>query len=496
MDMFDYILSSSLYMRKKDILELKKRFKKDYCTFSKMCGCYVNGEKNILLKFRETFLNLDEDEYFKYLEIAKKVLSGTMGNNILELNFPLNEDLINEKQISLMQLKNSQLNDDTLLDDFYKSIIENYDYTGNFLILIFNDSYDVLTKTKDNQKLDESEEVYEYILCAICPVELSEPGLRYFEEDNTIKTRIRDWVVKPPANGFVFPAFIDRSSDVNSIMYYTKNAKDAHPELMENTLGCDSKQTATIQKEAFKSIIKDSFPDEALADKVFMDVQENLNNMIEEYNEMYDDTDKEPISLKDKDIQNLLIESGVPEELTSKIEKSFVESFGDDVPLAENLIDSKVLKENEQRKKEEHLKKQVKVLKTKLEEVTKEASLNNDNISEDNSNKALESSDTNEAMDLEENIEANEEIALEEASENSNENTLNSEDTLESNDTNNSNDENLENNLDMSEYDVVLQVKPEKVSQIKSEVINGQKCIVIPINDDEQAKVNGLDDLI
>ena len=483
-------------MRKKDILELKKRYKKDYCTFSKMCGCYVNGEKNILLKFRETFLNLDEDEYFKYLEIAKKVLSGTIGNNILELNFPLNEDLINEKQISLMQLKNSQLNDDTLLDDFYKSIIENYDYTGNFLILVFNDSYDVLTKTKDNQKLDESEEVYEYILCAICPVELSEPGLRYFEEDNTIKTRIRDWVVKPPANGFVFPAFIDRSSDVNYIMYYTKNAKDAHPELMENTLGCDSKQTATIQKEAFKSIIKDSFPDEALADKVFMDVQENLNNMIEEYNEMYDDTDKEPISLKDKDIQNLLIESGVPEELTSKIEKSFVESFGDDVPLAENLIDSKVLKENEQRKKEEHLKKQVKVLKTKLEEVTKEASLNNDNISEDNSNKALESSDTNEAMDLEENIEANEEIALEEASENSDENTLNSEDTLESNDTNNSNDENLENNLDMSEYDVVLQVKPEKVSQIKSEVINGQKYIVIPINDDEQAKVNGLDDLI
>lgn len=89
-------------MRKKDILELKKRFKKDQCTFSKMCGCYVNGEKNIILKFRETFLNLDEDEYFKYLEIAKKVLSGTIDNNILELKFPLNEDLINERQISLM----------------------------------------------------------------------------------------------------------------------------------------------------------------------------------------------------------------------------------------------------------------------------------------------------------------------------------------------------------------------------------------------------------
>lgn len=220
-------------MRKKDILELKKRLKKNHCTFTKMCGCYVNSEKNIILNFRETFLNLEEDEFFKYLEIAKKVLSGTIGNNILELNFPLNENLENEKQLSLMQLKRSELKDDALLQDLYKSIIDSYDYTGNFLILVFHDAYDVITKTTDNAKIDESEEVYEYILCAICPVSLSEPGLRYFEEERKIKARIRDWVVDAPTLGFVFPAFIDRSSDVNSIMYYTKNAKDPHPELME-----------------------------------------------------------------------------------------------------------------------------------------------------------------------------------------------------------------------------------------------------------------------
>ena len=66
-----------------------------------------------------------------------------------------------------------------------------------------------------------------------------------------LKPRIRDWVVNPPTNGFVFPAFIDRSTDVNSVMYYTKNVKDPHPELMEKALGCSSKQTATIQKESF-----------------------------------------------------------------------------------------------------------------------------------------------------------------------------------------------------------------------------------------------------
>ena len=464
-------------MRKKDILELKKRLKKDYCTFTKMCGCYVSGEKHIILKFRETFLNLDEDEYFKYLEIAKKVLSGTIGNNILELNFPFNDDLINEKQVSLMQLKNSQLKDDSLLDDFYQSIIESYDYTGNFLILIFHDAYDVITKTKDNLKLDESEEVYEYVLCAICPVSLSDPGLRYFEEENKIKARIRDWIVENPTNGFIFPAFINRSSDVNSIMYYTKNAKDTHPELMKNALGCYSKQTAAIQKDTFQSIIKDSFgADEQKADKIFMEVQDNLNNIIDEYNAIYDDPDSEPITLTNKDIQNLLIESGIPEELTSKIEKSYVEFFGDDLPLAENLIDTKVLKANEQRKREERLEKQVEILQNRLEQVKQEVAIDKESSS---------LLDNNYDSALEDSVESN----LEESKDNDLEETL--EAVVEEDQGNIQSDDKVD-----SEYDVILHVKPEKIPQIKSQMIDGQKCIVIPIDENEQTTVNGLDDLI
>ncbi|MCM0650215.1 DUF4317 domain-containing protein [Clostridium swellfunianum] len=442
-------------MRKKDILELNKRLKKDHCTFTKMCGCYVNGEKHIILKFRETFLNLEEEEYFKYLEIAKKVLSGTIGNNILELNFPLNEELINESQISLMQLKSSQLKDDALLDSFYKAIIDNYNFTGNFLIVVFHDAYDIITKTTDNSKIDESEEVYEYVLCAICPVSLSEPGLRYFEEENKIKARIRDWVVEAPSNGFIFPAFIDRSTDVNSIMYYTKNPKDTHPELMENALGCYSRQTAAIQKETFESIIKDSLgADEAMADKTFMEIQESLNIMIEEYNSTYEDTDCEPITLTKKVVQNLLIESGVPEEVTVKIEESYVENFGDDFPLAESLIDSKALKANAQRKKEEHLQKQVEILQNRLEEIKQEAAEERNLEDNTTSGEALE-------PDLEETQAAS-----------------------------------SEDDKRAANYDVILQVKPEKIPQIKSQIIDGQKCIIIPIDENEQATVNGLEDLI
>jgi hypothetical protein len=406
-------------MKRKDILELKRRFNKDECTITRMCGCFVNAEKNIILKLNETFLNLEEDDFFKYLEIAKKVFSGGIGNNILKLNFPTDADGMSSKQLSLFQLKKSKLKDEEMLDNLYKSIIDNYDFAENFLILIFHDVYDIITKTTDNLKLDESEEVYEYIICAICPVSLSDPGLSYFEEENVIKSRLRDWIVEPPANGFVYPAFIDRCADVNSIMYYTKNAKDIHPELMEDVLGCISKETTTIQKEKFKSIVKGTLSaDEDEANEFYMEIQDNLNTIVEEYKSIHDDEDSEPIKLTKSDLKDVLLESGVPKENVELIERFYEESFSDELPLVENLIEPKILKANEQRKKEKALEKQVEFLKVKLEEVS-----------------------------LEDNSE---------------------------------------------EFDIVLKVKPEKIDEIKTQIIDGQEYIIIPVSENEKTKINEL----
>ncbi|MZK52893.1 DUF4317 domain-containing protein [Clostridium beijerinckii] len=480
-------------MNKKDILELKRRLKKDDCTFTKMCGCYVDGQKDIVLKFKETFLNLREEEFFKYLEIAKKTLSGTVGNNILELNFPLDEEGIGGRQLSLMELKKSKLKDDSMLDSFYKMIINSYEYTGNFLILVFHDAYDVMTKTTDNSKLDESEEVYEYILCAICPVSLSKPALGYLEDENRIGARIRDWVVGPPDLGFVFPAFIDRSTDIHSIMYYTKDAKDPHPEFMEEALGCSSKQTATEQKETFQNIIRKAVgSDDEKSEHLFMEIQETLNTIVDDHTTV-NGKNAEPIVLSNDNIQDILIESGVPEEITAKIEKSYTEAFGDTPPVAENLIDKKALAANEQRKKEEKLEKKVRILEERLEKTKldaladseKEAALESE--TESALNKILES-EPNSALKTESDT------ILEVASDSNLDENLDSETASDENNTENSE---IETEVsDAPNYDIVLNVKPQKVSQIKSQIIDGKKCIIIPIDDDEQAKVNGVNALL
>jgi hypothetical protein len=410
-------------MQKKDILEIKKRYKKDQATFSKMCGCYVNGEKNIVTKFRETFLNLEEAEYHKYLEIAKKVLSGTVGNNILELNFHQEDEASIEKRDALMQLKRSRLLRDDLLDEFYQRIIDEYHYVGNFIILLYHDAYDVITKTEDNIKIDESEEVYEYVLCAICPVSLTDPGLSYVENENRIKARQRDWVVEAPASGFVYPAFIDRSQDIDALLYYTKNAKDPHPELMEDVLGCYAKETSAIQKESFQAMVKGTLDaNQKESDLIFMEVQDQLQAMVEEHKSLYADMETEPIVMDQHQIREILKDSGVPEEITKEITESYDAYFGENLPLVESLIDQKVLKEKDLRRNEVRLKKEVKELQGELE-------------------KARHDEDT-------------------------------------------------------ETFDVILKVKEEKVSKIRTEIIEGKKFILIPMEEDEQALVNGQEDLI
>lgn len=257
-------------MHKKDIAELKKRLTKNGCSFTKMIGCYVDADKNRVVDINETFLNLDEEEMHKYLEIAKKTLSGTVHNNLLSLEFPREEEAQGGKQQFLMGVRESKLKNPEIANLFFDRIIETYDYPGNYLILLFHDAYDVMTKTSDNQKLDESEEVYEYILCAICPVTLSKAALGYREDQHRIGARIRDWVVGAPESGFVFPAFSERSSDIHSVIFYTRNAKEPHNELAEEFLGCNPKKTATMQKNAFENLVQqamDTHPEGSEADR-------------------------------------------------------------------------------------------------------------------------------------------------------------------------------------------------------------------------------------
>lgn len=401
-------------MNKKDALEIKRRFSKE-CSIDRVAGCYVDCNKNTVVKLNQSFLDLPEEEFYKFLEIAKKTMSGTIGNNLLELSFPSEEEEPGGHQQFLMGLKESCLKNEALLDRLYEQIIEKYEYTGNYLILVFHDVYDVLSKGTDNADLDESEEVFEYILVSICPVDLSKPALGYRQDENRIGARLRDWVVGNPDIGFMFPAFDNRSTDIHKLDYFVRDPKNTHPEFVEDVLGCNTRRTAYEQRQTLGNIVTRAFRDEDKATEVLLDIEESFKLRVDEAeNEGVPLT--QPIVLTSDIMDEVIEENEIPEEPASIIRKVVMDEFADEQPEIGNLVDERALKANAPVKRERELVKEV--------------------------------------IDLKNQIKAT------------------SEETL-------------------AGLDIVLTVKPEKAGEVKAEYINDRRYLIIPIEDDDKASING-----
>ncbi len=348
-------------MNKKEVMEIKRRFKKESVTFTRIAGCYVNGEKEKLLSFGETFLNLEEEEMFKYMEIAGKVLSGRVGDQLMELTFEESGDGeggMNGMQTFLLELRDSRLTDDELLDSFYDSVIETYNYVGNYLILLFHDVYDIPMKTTDNMLLDDSDEVYDYVLCAICPVNLSKSGLGYDQDQNSISPLKRDWVVGVPDNGFIYPAFTDRSADISGILMYTKNVKDPDRGFWEEGIHAKSRMTSTEKRMTFEGLVEKTVGGEPEELKeTILDIEDNLNTFIIQKQEKL--PDEEEIYLEKEDIAEILTDSGVTEHKAMRIADSYEDYFAEEKPLATEILDERALKNSELRSEKKELARQV-----------------------------------------------------------------------------------------------------------------------------------------
>lgn len=417
---------------KSDVLELRRRMTRKGCTITRLCGCYVDANKDVVLKFSQPFSDLEEEEFYKYLEIAKKAISGSLGNNLLELNFQRTETA-NERQRYLYALKASKMTNEELLDRLYEQIIENYDYVGNYLILLFHDVYDVVAKAKDRRRLDESSEVYEYMIAALCPVEFSKPGLGYQEEENRIGVCRRNWVVGAPDIAFTYPAFSNRGADSSAVMYYVKTGKDSHPEFMDGVLVCDGQRTAGEQKAAFREVVEDAFEDPQQGESVFLRVQKQISDMTLPDP---DEEDAPPVALTKAMMEDVLAQVDMPEEARDIIQEAFVQEFGDEPPQAQFVVDQKLVAESLQRIRTAELEGQVTDLKQKLETKSQELT---------EARTAVEA-----AKAMNPSAEGEEDVAI------------------------------------------TLRVAPQKAKQIHAQMIGGVKYLVVPLDKGDMTQINGV----
>lgn len=328
-------------MNKKEIAEIRRRLTPERATASRIRGCYVNSNREIVSMFACTPNTMPEEEAEKYLSIFKKALSGTPDKNLINLEFSTEQVREGEEHALLMALKETALQEDEPVETFFQRVIDTLIMEDNYLILLLHDAYDVPSFTSDGEYMeDASNTVFSYILCCICPVRMTKPALSYDASENGFHTRKLEWIVNMPEIGFMFPLFEDRGPNIYNTLYYMRDSEAAHDEFVDYIFCAGRPMPAEEQKMIFQSILT-----EALAEDCSYDVVQTVHEQIEErLKEQNADKEAEPLRISRNEVKDMLRVSGVSEDRVEAFEAQYDEHFGEGTDIsAVNLIEPRKL---------------------------------------------------------------------------------------------------------------------------------------------------------
>ena len=327
-------------MNQKEISELKRRFKLGKNAISRIYGCYVNAQKEIVSYLDEPLGRMPEEEAEKYLTLLKKALSGALGRNLIDIVFSTQQVADSDEHRRLMALRDSKLKEVGVRQEFYQSVIDSLDMgDSNYLILLAHDAYDVPHRGKDGEdRADEGDTVFSYIVCCVCPVKDGRLELGYCPGENEFHNCAASQIVSPPELGFLFPAFDDRAANIYNALTYARKPDELHQEFLDAIFHTEPPMSAGEQREAFQAALREGL-EGACGLEVVQAVHERLTAKIEEHREA---KDPEPLAVTAKDVAAILRDSGAEDGQIAAFCEKCGELFGEDAALSPaNLIDSK-----------------------------------------------------------------------------------------------------------------------------------------------------------
>ena len=326
-------------MNDKEIAELRRRFRADKTSISRIRGAYVNEKREIISEMDQSVAMMTETEADEILALLKKTLSGKIDTNLLDIHFTTQQVMESPQHKLLCNLRETALQDNDLVHEFYQKIIASLEIEGNYMILLASDAYDVFTYRKDGGKDDESTEVFRYILCAVCPIKMAKPALSYYVRENCFRNIVADSMISPPALGFMFPAFDNRSTNLYGALYYTRATDNSHTEFTDAIFNAGPlPMPATEQKETFRSVLADA-TGEACSLPVIRSVHAQLHQAMEEHKIS---KEPEPLTVDKYAIRDMLGFCGVPEENIEQFEEKFDKGFGQNAARSpRNIVETK-----------------------------------------------------------------------------------------------------------------------------------------------------------
>ena len=325
-------------VNQKEINELRRRWKPDKNAVSRICGCFVNSNHEIIADLDESLGMMPQEEAEKYLTLLKKALSGTLGKNLIDIVFSTQQVMEGEEHKLLMDLRATGMRDNQIRQAFYQKVIQSLDMgDSSYLLLLANDSYDVPRRNRDVLRTEDSDEVFSYILCAVCPVKTGKTELGYYSGDNEFHCAASQTVAAPEL-GFLFPAFDDRSTNIYNALFYSRKAGELHQEFIDAIFHTDLPMSAAEQREAFESALSEALGSSCSLE-IIRAIHEQLAARIEAHQE---EKNPEPLTVSPNEISKVLLDCGVPEEQAEAFQVACGEKFGIGAVLNPvNLIDAK-----------------------------------------------------------------------------------------------------------------------------------------------------------
>lgn len=328
-------------MNEKEVAELRRRLRPDKSNITHILGCYVNERKEIISQFNEPLALMTAEDGEKFLALFRKVLTGSIGRNLLDLSFRTQQVVDSDEHRLLMTLRDSALGDENAVQAFFSRVIQALDLEGNSLILLTYNTYDVYYKGKDDlEQKDNSSEQFRYLLCAVCPVKETKPALNYNNRENKFHIQAPGQVVGSPELGFMFPAFDDRATNIYNALYYTRNVEESHNDFVDTLFKTPVPMPAMVQRETFQTILGETLEEEC-SYQVVQAIQDHLTQMIEVHKES---KEPEPLTVSKRGLRAILSASGVSEQHAEAFDEQFDAQFGVNTELSpQNLVDTKRL---------------------------------------------------------------------------------------------------------------------------------------------------------
>ena len=321
-------------MNEKEISELRRRLKTDKCAVNTVYGCFVNDKKEIVSNFRLSLGMMGKDDSDALLAVMRKVFSGKVGRNLIDLSFT-NEQVMDSGEHRLfMDLRKGGEEGEGAVNAFFARTAEKLVLEGSYIILVALDSYDVPAYGKDGERAEESENVFNYCLCAVCPVKETKPALGFFANESAFRQLGIDRVLGAPEIGFMFPSFDDRCANIYDMLYYTKHTDMNHPEFIEEVIRVQVPMPADEQKERFNDLLKETLSEDCSLD-IAVAVRDAICERVEEYKT---EGGEEAPRISKKTVTDVLEQCGVAPEKVTAFADRFDERFGAAAEFAPDVI--------------------------------------------------------------------------------------------------------------------------------------------------------------